>query len=140
VEYLTDDDYKIAAKNGINYNIVYSRFYEYKWSKEDAITKPLHKPNLWPTYRDLAYEHGVGQDTFYIRVRSGMTPEEAATKPLRKKGANYLGGKIKPEIFLKAKDNGIKRNTLICRVYKYGWEPERAATQPVDKKKARKTK
>jgi hypothetical protein len=139
MEYLTDDDYKQAAENGIAYHIAYKRYYEYEWSKEDTINKPLHKPNTWPTYKALAHSNGIGQNTFYTRVRSGMTLEEAATTPLQGKGFQYLGGRITPEMWATAKDNGIKKNTLVCRIYRYGWDPERAVTQPVDKKKARKT-
>jgi hypothetical protein len=133
MEYLTDDDYKQAAANGIAYNVAYSRFHEYGWSKEDTINKPLHKPNNWPTYKDLAHSNGICQNTFYNRVRSGMTPEEAATTPLQGKGFQYLGGRITPEMWAKAKDNGIKKNTLVCRIYRYGWDPERAATQKTRK-------
>jgi hypothetical protein len=138
MKYLTNDDYEIAAKNGISYNVAYARFYEYGWSKEDTITKPIIKPNMWPTHKELAYSNGIGQNTFHARVRKGMTPEEAATTPLKQRGGKYLGGRITPEMYARAKDNGIKRNTLIHRVYHYGWDAEKATTEPV--KNGRKAK
>jgi len=35
------------------------------------------------TWRAIALSNGIKQETFYSRIRRGMTPEEAATKPVR---------------------------------------------------------
>ena len=35
------------------------------------------------TWRAIAMSNGIKQQTFYARIRRGMTPEEAATKPVR---------------------------------------------------------
>lgn len=35
------------------------------------------------TWRSIALVNGIKPVTFYARVRRGMTPEEAATKPVR---------------------------------------------------------
>jgi hypothetical protein len=35
------------------------------------------------TWRAIALSNGIKQTTFYARIRRGMKPEEAATKPVR---------------------------------------------------------
>jgi hypothetical protein len=89
MEFMTPEDYKKAAENGIPYNIAYARFSEYGWSVEKTVNEPVKKrgTGLWPQYRELATEHGVGQSTFYDRVKgrrreSPMEPYLAATTPI----------------------------------------------------------
>ena len=35
------------------------------------------------TWRSIALSNGIKPVTFYARIRRGMTPKEAATKPVR---------------------------------------------------------
>lgn len=147
VEYFYDggqllpEDFAVASKNGISYMNAYNRFYVYGWTKHDAITKPLKKPNLWPKYGPICKENGVSETSFYHRIKHGMSPEEAATKPKLKRG-EIIGKpqqvKITPEIIAIAEKNGISKNTLKYRVSMYKWSVERAMTEPVHKQYRRK--
>lgn len=138
--YLTPEDIKTAEANGINYNNVYSRFYSYGWSKEDAITKPVKKRNEcpWYQYKELAEQHSVSYFRWYDRVyKYGMDPKEAATKKVVRGG---LRRKVRftPEILARAAANGVSKETLKHRIYVYKWDFERAVNTPVDKSKRRK--
>jgi uncharacterized protein YjcR len=132
LEFLTEDDYVQAAKIGLTYQHVYSRFYRYGWSKEDAISKPISKPNLWKQYQELAKQHNIEQGTFYSRVyQLGLSPEEAATKPLNiKQSRNGEGNGLRKYKKI-AESNGVSRNTFYKRIHKLGWTPEKASTEPI---------
>jgi len=136
--YLTQEDYAKAKANGISYENAYARFYNYGWSKEDTIHKPLHKPNLWNQYKDLANKNGVKQGTFYDRMYKGMSPEEAATLSKRPHRGYTKPAKITLEVVQQAAANGVTKNTLCVRVYQYKWSVEKAMNTPVDKSKRRK--
>jgi hypothetical protein len=136
LEYLTDEDYETAERNGIARKAAYHRFYILCWDRLKAITTPVkHHHNLWDDYKDRSK---VAKTTFYERVRKGMTPEEAASlsplplgNPLRAKGK----GKISLVDFKVAEENGISENTLKARVYQYRWPVELAVAVPVGKKR-----
>lgn len=82
MEYLSPDDLKIAESNGISGAAAKQRMYQYGWSKRRAITETLkERPGLWKHYKDIAV---VSDVSFYLRIKKGMTPEEAATTPVRK--------------------------------------------------------
>ena len=84
--YLTDEDYAIAASNGISKKNAYQRFYDYGMSKEEAITKQIRQyVGVWIKWKDICIKHGVTNPLFNYRLRKGMTPKEAATKPVRGK-------------------------------------------------------
>jgi hypothetical protein len=36
------------------------------------------------TWRSIALSNGIRQETFHARIRRGMDPEEAATKPVKR--------------------------------------------------------
>jgi hypothetical protein len=92
-EWLTEEDFSIAASNGINYDIAYKRFYRYKWSREKTITEPIRKKGgspkkaLWWEYKDISI---VSRSTFDYRVKHGMPPRLAALTE-----AGNQGGKKK---------------------------------------------
>lgn len=130
MEYLTDADYERAEKNGINRNNLYSRVYSYGWSIERAVTTPiLVRSTDWAELKDRAV---VSQCTFYDRKKKGWPSEQAALTPADqtvKKSA-----KLNKEHFYIALSNGISKNTVCQRVYKYRWPVERAITEPVNLK------
>jgi hypothetical protein len=134
--YLTQEDYVKAKANGISYENAYARFYNYGWSVEDTINKPLHRPSLWSQYKELADEHGIKQGTFYDRVAKGIKPEEAATLPNLR--IVNVAIKVTPEIVAIAAANGISKGTLKYRVHKYRWPIERAMTEPINAQYRRK--
>lgn len=134
MDYLTDEDYKIAESNGISYKNAYNRFYNCHWSKEDTITKPI-KTSLWDEYKDLCAANGVSQMTFYSRVKRKMEPEKAATKPITPKTEHVHirpNAKITKEVRAEAEKRGIKYTTLRKRVYGLHWSVEKALNEPVD--------
>jgi hypothetical protein len=80
---ITREDYKLAAENGIPKDLVNKRVREYKnWSKNRILTQPPKKYNgklsIWWDYRNIAV---VTRSTFEYRLKQGMPPELAATKP-----------------------------------------------------------
>jgi hypothetical protein len=87
MEYLTDEDYLIAERNGISHKTAYQRFYLTGWTKERAITQKI-EPSRWSVYREICETNGISQQTFNDRIRRGKSPEEAATTPVGKRIAN----------------------------------------------------
>ena len=88
MEYLTDEDYEIAAKNGICKKTAYSRFYQNGWTKEKTITTPVPKRRTYPKeWVDLAKKNGISKNLFIMRIRKGLTYEEAATLEIVKEGS-----------------------------------------------------
>lgn len=43
----------------------------------------LYRNSEGITWRSIALSNGIRQETFHARIRRGMTPEEAATKPVQ---------------------------------------------------------
>jgi len=89
MEYLTDNDYAIAAKNGISRKRVYQRYYENGWDKERSITQNVRQQKIrkskWFTYHTKCEALEISPGTFYSRLQRGMEPEEAATTPVVKR-------------------------------------------------------
>lgn len=140
MDYLTDEDYIIAEKNGISHQRAYDRFYINGWDKQRAITQPLKKVSIWEQYRDKCESHGIAKPTFYYRINNGLSPEEAATFPLVTSGSYSFNQqpRLQKEWLETAKKNGIGRSTLDQRIYILKWDIQRAITQPVDASKRRK--
>jgi hypothetical protein len=134
MEYLSDEDYAIAAKNGISRKYANHRFYIQCWDKERAITTPVnHYKGLWPKFKNISL---VSEPTFNKRIRSGMSPEKAAsTPPLPPGNPNKGTGKIKESHLVTAAENGINERTVKARVYAYRWPVELAITVPVGSKR-----
>lgn len=89
-EFLTEEHYLTAEANGISRKNAYQRWYHYGWEIERAITEPLQIQNQseWMEWKDIAQKNGVYVSLFWYRLRQGMTPEQAATIPVKKRG-NY---------------------------------------------------
>ena len=122
---ITDEDYDTASKNGINKINVYQRVHVYGWEIERAITVPTknNKNSIRGKMLAIAEQNGISKTTFYQRIKTGMDPYEAATKP--KGHTAYL------EL---ARKNGIKDVTFYQRVTR-GMKPYEAATKPVISRK-----
>ncbi|MDC2867521.1 hypothetical protein [Bacillus sp. BP-3] len=116
--------YEIAAKNGINKQNVYQRVYLYGWNIERAITEPVKTvKNKHEHMILIAERNGISRITYFKRLKEGMTPQQAATRP---KGLT---------VFLEiALENGIKEITFYKRVAR-GMELYEAATKPTRKYK-----
>ncbi|MGG1339907.1 hypothetical protein ABE244_04805 [Bacillus toyonensis] len=118
---ITDEDYEKAAKNGISKSNVYQRVNEYGWEIERAITVTVRKRKggISAGMITLAERNGISKPTYYKRIKTGMEPYEAATKP--------KGYKAHLEL---ARKNGIKDATFYQRITR-GMNPYEAATKPV---------
>jgi AraC-like DNA-binding protein len=140
MEYLTPEDFEIAAKNGIPEVRVKNRFYYLYWSKERSITQPCKSPKgLWPKYKDICAETGISESQFYKRMREyGMTPDEAATTKHMERGTiKKVKIKVTKEVQEIALQNGISIPTLKYRVNYLKWAVERASTEPIHERKRR---
>ncbi|MBY0597718.1 hypothetical protein [Bacillus bingmayongensis] len=92
-ERLTEADYEIARRNGIPKKRAWQRVNQLYWDKERAITEPVGKSKYkggkakkygdWPS---IAQSNGIHKDTFYYRIKKGMSYQMAATKPPGKQG------------------------------------------------------
>ena len=132
MEYLTDEDFQTAQQNGISKTTAYQRFYEYGWTREDTVTKPVNSHLLVSAeYKKKCAEVGLSYSTFTKRVKRGMKPEMAlalSSKP-----------KLSQEHIAIAEENGISLNTLKKRFYNYRWPIERAITEPINVQYRRKS-
>lgn len=93
MEYLTEEDYITAEKNGISRKRAYQRFYLSGWEKERTITQSIDKISRWDCYKSICEANGISQNTFDGRIRRGMNPEEAAKTKLSSKGRKKKDGK-----------------------------------------------
>lgn len=77
------------------------------------------------TIRDIkrAEEYGVSANLIRQRMKRGMSKEKAITTP------NYYSETNKWRKV--AEQNGISRNVFYNRIYRDGWDFERASSQPV---------
>jgi hypothetical protein len=89
MEYLTDEHYAIAEKNGLKKHTVYQRVNEYNWDIAKAITAPnQNKRDVlgWKRWKETAEINGVCESTYLSRVRLGWDQERAAIqKPKKRK-------------------------------------------------------
>ncbi|HDX9549372.1 TPA: hypothetical protein ROX86_001866 [Bacillus thuringiensis] len=126
-ENITLKDYVRAAEIGVSKKHVDQRIQKLGWSLDRAITSPVG--TSWEGKEKntkllkLAKKTGISSFTFYKRIREGMTPYEAATKP-KESYSEYIH---------LAETNGIKNKTFYQRV-KRGMEPLEAATKPLKRK------
>ena len=89
MEYLTDEDYAIAAENGIKRGTVYSRFHNSGWSVERSINKPTMRPTAktgskYDKYFAIGEKHGIPSNTIRVRLSIGWSANRACTVPVNK--------------------------------------------------------
>lgn len=128
--YLTEEDFIRAEENGISRKTLKTRFYNYAWDKERAITTPFGKGAKHYKYDikliELAKKNGIDYASYTTRIRRyNMGHYEAATKPLRFKSHDA-------DTLNLAKRNGISYNTYMSRLF-VGWKEFDAATIPTGK-------
>lgn len=132
MDYLTDEDFALAEANGIRKALAYDRFYRLGWAKKRATTE-TPKRRIWPDYKEEAEANGVTRHMFFKRIGDGIEPEEAIAMGYIGHGSNRGQhkkrlGRMHVEI---AEANGIPEGTARNRVNLYGWDIERAITEPV---------
>jgi len=131
-EIITEEDYKIAEKNGISRENVYQRVNTYVWDVEDAITIPVRKRKSdegWDEWKEIALANGIDKTLYVGRVRyQGFSREDAATRK-RNKRLHKKWTDRECEI---AKENGIAGNGMgipNARL-RLGWSREDAVSVP----------
>ena len=116
---------KIAESNGISYQTFMSRINIMGMSEEVAATKPLQdkrkavkhmadrKRQIPLELRALAESNGIAYPTLRARLKTGMDPHEAATKPLMtKKEIGVMGARRYEEKHGRFQDLIFKKETL----------------------------
>ena len=112
----------LARKNGIKEHVYYGRL-RLGWDIEKAATTPVNKNK---EIHQKCEENGISYALYRKRIRNGATEEEALQGRKNKKYSK--------EIIELAKSNGISHQLFCGRVNELGWDIERAATTPVNKK------
>lgn len=91
MEFLTEEDYRIAEQNGIDRMNVYNRVHNLidPWPIEKAITKPVKRKGTSKhgKWLKIAHENGIYTELFQGRKRLGWSDEKAATKPIGRWGS-----------------------------------------------------
>lgn len=73
---------KIAEKNGISRETFHSRLH-YGWTKKDAATLPVINNKIPNDIKILMDENDIKIGTYKARIKAGLSPLEAATKPVK---------------------------------------------------------
>lgn len=126
---ITEEQYAIAATNGINKHTAYTRVTRLDWSVEKAITQPVTK-KLFLTDEQfkIAASNGISRDCAYQRVKNyKWSIEDAITKPIAR-------GLTKEEYRIAA-ENGISQKRAYERMHLQGWSVEKAITKPTHSRK-----
>lgn len=103
---------------------------------DDSLIAPVEPRVLtatalaWVEWKQVADEHGISRETFSARVKTGMSPKDAATRATRKRH-------FTDEQIATALRNGIPYGTLITRK-KRGWTLEASITVPVHQKPSKR--
>ena len=89
MEYLTDEDYATAAKNGIKRGTVYGRFHNLQWSVERTINTPTmartaKTGSKYDKYFAICETHGISRGIFHNRLYKGWSLDRACTVPVGK--------------------------------------------------------
>lgn len=135
--YITPQEYKTAEKNGISRWTLEVRVKDLLWDKKRAITEPPQQKNYsLKKYADKAEKNGIKRGTFYMRVRRGMSPSEACTRPLqnKKQWSREMRArqtyKLPKWIYETARKNGISHSSLMYRLNSDNFTFEESYTMP----------
>jgi hypothetical protein len=83
LRYLTPEECRIAAENGINPQALYHRFYVAKWSSKRAITQSMKPYRIHPEWAlQKAKENNIARSTFKKRIRLGWDLNRACTEAI----------------------------------------------------------
>src|SRR5690625_4817684 len=128
-QYLTPEDYEIAAKNGINNHNAYQRFYVYGMSAHEAITRPMKRPSKYKHLIEKAKENGITLSYAAVKTRVNLewSEHDIVSYAPRKRP------RPENEYYEIAKKNGIGQATYRSRRIR-GWTKERASADPVETK------
>lgn len=134
--YITPDDYALASANGIHAAALEQRVRVYGRDTYRAATQPLRTQQDRSHWRTIAVKNGITPDAFYRRINQyGWEIERAATEPLLDYKESLRRGceaqrKYPAEWYALAEKNGISHALFRERVREYGWDYNKAATEP----------
>lgn len=131
--YITPEDYKEAAKNGICKDTLETRVRKLGWNVKKATTKEVRKKRkISEELLEKAKELGIDRNTISSRIGYGWSVEEACTKP-KKAGRDRL---YPNWVYEEANKNNIRYSTINSRV-KRGWSLQEACTKsPLSKEES----
>lgn len=130
--YITPEEYKRAAENGIRKAALEARIRKPGWDKERAINEPTQKREDRSKWCQIAIENGISKGTFMSRVNAcKWSKEKAATIPVQNKGK--IRRKYPDELYSVLKQNEINVQAFHKRI-KRGWTIERAMTEKINSK------
>lgn len=81
--YISEEQFIEAEKNGISRNCVRQRVVTLRWDIEEAITKPIRtrRKNLSPVIINRLKKNGISRNLYHNRRRLGWTEEDASSTP-----------------------------------------------------------
>lgn len=139
--YITPEEYKIAAENGICRTTLDSRVRVLGWDKEKAITTPPRMYKRVPKYLvEEARQNGIPYRVLIERLNIlGWDAKRAVTEPIwgkeqRRKMAKKMHDKNRkyPKKILElAERNNIPKCVFYDRINKQGLDILTAATRPI---------
>lgn len=81
--YITDEEYIIAATNGINKSTLDQRVRVGMWKRKRALETPPRKKINWGKWRNVAEQNGISYNTLLTRFKlQNWSMEMAATTPV----------------------------------------------------------
>ncbi|MGE7092558.1 hypothetical protein ACQKII_14155 [Lysinibacillus sp. NPDC048646] len=101
---------------------------------DDSIIAPIEPRVItaigqaWNEWKQTAKEHGVSRSLFNTRMKKGLSPEDAATHPVRQR-------RFTDEQIAIALKNGLPYGTIVTRL-KRGWSVEDSITVPAQRAQA----
>lgn len=134
--YITPEEYKKAAENGVSSFLLEVRIRTLSWEKSKAINTPPHIKKSLKDWIKIAERHGICYSTLRYRAnRLGWDLERAATQPLQDRSIQAKNAYEKLRKYPKeykdlALKNGISERSFHRRL-KSGWTIEDAATKPL---------
>lgn len=138
--YITDEEYEIAAGNGVSKSSLDRRIRQAGWSKEKAMHTSPRQYRKYPQWAlDIARANGISINLLSWRVRNGQSIEEAVNTKVGKGHEKAVEARRKyPKAILElAKSNGITYSTFKNRILRCGWDMLKAATVlPMTKEEA----
>lgn len=129
--YITDEEYEIAAANGISKSTLTRRIRNAGWGKEKAMYTPPRHHRKYPQWAlDIARANGISINLLSWRVRNGQSIEEAVNTKVgeRHEKAVEANRKYPKAIVELAESNGITYSTFKNRILRCGWDMYKAAT------------
>lgn len=83
----TSEQLEQANKNGLSYQVLYTRVFNYEWDVEKAVTVPVKQKfgNGYPKFTteqiETAKQNGVSYTSLCNRIRRGWSIEKAIKEP-----------------------------------------------------------